>query len=350
MSEELSEEEKARLAAEEAERSAAGGEGAAGGDGADAQAAADGAAAGANGAATEEEEDVDFESDPDYAPFVRKPAGGEQGNGVDNVTVPRDEFKSLNDDATAYRGLKANPAALAAVMHFANGGTLEQLLGSVDTTDYAKKSVEELYLLDVTMRMGELTAEEREEALEELGGMSSFKRKEIKTSLAEKFNSTKSQKSSELVNQIKAHQEAIAQEQGRIMEEFKKTVLHWVNKGKFFDMPFDEHKAKEVLKEVETYGWLGLFMTDGKPDARKMFQAAAGSLYMPQIARAKKAAGAKKAVEEMSAAIHNTGTGSSASAGSSGVGAPDAKAPGLSPYEKHRKAEAERKRKAATQS
>lgn len=347
MPEELSEEEKARLAAEEAEKSAAaGGEGGGGDDDAASQAAAEAASAGENGAAGEED---DFLNDPDYAAFVRKPSGGEGGSGkdVDNVTLSRDEFKALNDDATAYRGLKANPAALAAVMHFANGGTLEQLVSTVDTTDYAKKSVEELYLMDVTMRMGELTAEEREEALEELNGMSSFKRKEIKTSLAEKFNSTKSQKSSELVNQIKAHQEAVAKEQGRLMEEFKKTVLHWVNKGKFFDMPFDEHKAKEVLREVETYGWLGLFMTDGKPDARKMFQAAAGSLYMPQIARAKKMAGARKAVEEMSAQVHNSGASSAAAAGSSGAGSPSAKSPGLSPYERHRMAENERMRKAA---
>ena len=217
MPEELSEEEKARLAAEEAEKSAAaGGEGGGGDDDAASQAAAEAASAGENGAAGEED---DFLNDPDYAAFVRKPSGGEGGSGkdVDNVTLSRDEFKALNDDATAYRGLKANPAALAAVMHFANGGTLEQLVSTVDTTDYTKKSVEELYLMDVTMRMGELTAEEREEALEELNNMSSFKRKEIKTSLAEKFNSTKSQKSSELVNQIKAHQEAVAQEQGRLM-------------------------------------------------------------------------------------------------------------------------------------
>ena len=120
-----------------------------------------------------------------------------------------------------------------------------------------------------------------------------------------------------------------------------------MNKGKFFDMPFDEHKAKEVLREVETYGWLGLFMTDGKPDARKMFQAAAGSLYMPQIARAKKMAGARKAVEEMSAQVHNSGASSAAAAGSSGTGSPSANAPGLSPYQKHRKAEEERMRKAA---
>lgn len=275
-----------------------------------------------------------WEDDPDYAGYsvLGNSSSGSGGDG-DTRTLPLSEYESLMSDAVAYRELRANPSVLAAVMHFQAGGTVEQLVGTVDTTDYRAMDGRDLYLMDLRRKYGKkITQEMEEDALDAWDNMSSFQKLDKAETLAEKFENEKTGKASAFTKSIQEYQQEAKAVSDRLTQDFEGVLQHWAKKGSYFGMSFDEHKVAKLRQFVKDCGG-NIILEDGKPSAKRYFQALMGVVFQHDIARAKKLEGVQRAVETTVSQVSNTGQG----AGSSVPGNPGASAPAGNAYELFRR-------------
>jgi hypothetical protein len=276
-----------------------------------------------------------WEDDPDYQEYRVVGAGG-SGAGADEdkfKKVPSEEYESLVADANLYRKLKANPTVFAAIMHFEAGGTVEQLAGAVDTTDYKALDGKELFLLDLRRKYGnKFTSDMEEEAIGEWDSMSNFKRLDMAQSLAEKYESDKANKAGAFAKAVLDYQKDADTLSKKLTEEFDGVLHHWAKKGSYLGMPFDEHKVAKVRQFIRDTGG-NIIMENGKPSAKLYFQAVAGILFKFDIAKAKKVEGVRKGVESVAAATQNTGGGAKPAV----PGNPGAKASVRNAYEEYQK-------------
>lgn len=320
-----------RLAAE----AAAAGDGGEGVEGTEGGKPEEGAAAvgegseGAEGGAV-----ASWEDDPDYQGYrIDSVAGGGGDDDGKFKKVSAEEYEALIADANLYRKLKANPTVFAAIMHFEAGGTVEQLAGAVDTTDYKSMDGKDLYMLDLRRRYGnKFTSEMEEEALGEWENMSNFKRLDLADTLAQKYENDKAGRSGAFAKAVLDYQKEAEALSKQLTEEFDSELLRWSKKGSYLGMPFDEHKVAKVRQFIKDTGG-NIIVDNGKPSAARYFQAVMGVLFKFEIASAKKAEGVRKAVETTVAKIQNSGGGAAPAV----PGKPDAAAPTRNAYLEYQK-------------
>jgi hypothetical protein len=279
-----------------------------------------------------------FEEDPDYADFYNISGAAKDS---ETVQISKSEYDSLLADANSLRTIKGNPAAYAAVQHFAGGGSLEDLVSSVDTTDYSKKSPEELWRLSHRIEFPDITEEEMEDVASEWENMTPIARRKAAKDIAERLNSSRESGKQGWAKKIQDAQQSSMSAVQKFTQDFQQEINRWKEKGNYWGMPYDEVVANKVSQFVTDRNGMIFLNPDGSLNARLFHQAVVAINYFPTIASAKKMEGAMKAASAVMKEVSNTGGG----AAPVKPGNPEARTNTGNAYEKYRQKQAEEARR-----